>query len=546
MYFYHYHRRILFILTALCLSFPLAWAEEGSPLYDNLDEPLPFRGRSLFSTSDLKAVLAQPFTTGEHGNICSVAFPVARFGSPSGIVPVEIWDDADGEPGKKVATVGEFDIATLALEVDAPGVVGGQILRFDTEITGLTPYTVYYLLTDDTATDVTGLSKTYLVQTTPGNEGTNESGRLLGSPDGGASWEIVGNVQGGRNYRLMEILECPPASDEGTLYDNFPDPLPRFIQGGGDGVNNSGPPGPSELQPLAAQPFLTNDWGTVDEVTVYIVGTPEVGGTIDVVVTEDVGGFPGETIATLGTIDLATLTVWEAEPILGDLLTYEANLIGLEPNTRYYVGFDITNMDPIGDRFPNATFFNLFREEDDGTNGAGLNMAGPFGEWKPLSDFVGHAKHMLMRVTTSPPPAIVIEPTDNGSVATESDINDVVVGDDITLTAQPNEGYEFAKWLYGDKELTSNPVTITITEPGITLTPEFAQIAEPQPLNIDIAAAVVVSWDSQSDTTYQIHRSMDMENWELAVNNIEGTGERLTHCFIREETEVFYRVEVAP
>ncbi len=64
----------------------------------------------------------------------------------------------------------------------------------------------------------------------------------------------------------------------------------------------------------------------------------------------------------------------------------------------------------------------------------------------------------------------------------------------------------------------------------------------PKPLNISIADAVVVTWDSEADRSYQIHRSSDMETWELAIDNIQGTGERMLQPFLREDTEVFYRV----
>ena len=34
-----------------------------------------------------------------------------------------------------------------------------------------------------------------------------------------------------------------------------------------------------------------------------------------------------------------------------------------------------------------------------------------------------------------------------------------------------------------------------------------------------------------------------MTTWEVVVDSIEGTVEGMMQCFIREETEVFYRVE---
>ena len=93
--------------------------------------------------------------------------------------------------------------------------------------------------------------------------------------------------------------------------------------------------------------------------------------------------------------------------------------------------------------------------------------------------------------------------------------------------------------------MTINPANIIIAE-GATLTPVFAAFKEPKPLAINIEPAVAVSWDSQVDATYQIYSSINMENWELAVDAIEGTGERLMQCFVREENEVFYRVEETP
>lgn len=72
---------------------------------------------------------------------------------------------------------------------------------------------------------------------------------------------------------------------------------------------------------------------------------------------------------------------------------------------------------------------------------------------------------------------------------------------------------------------------------------ESAPPAIEEPLNADIDPAIAIRWDSKMNAIYQIYASTDMENWELALDAIEGTGERLTHCFIRVETEVYYRVE---
>jgi hypothetical protein len=74
----------------------------------------------------------------------------------------------------------------------------------------------------------------------------------------------------------------------------------------------------------------------------------------------------------------------------------------------------------------------------------------------------------------------------------------------------------------------------------------FAKIEEPTPLQVDIAPAVVVSWNSQGDKAYQIHSSTDLENWVVVVPSVQGTGERIMHFFIRSDSEIYYRVEERP
>ena len=67
--------------------------------------------------------------------------------------------------------------------------------------------------------------------------------------------------------------------------------------------------------------------------------------------------------------------------------------------------------------------------------------------------------------------------------------------------------------------------------------------APTKPLQLDIEPAVAISWDSQADRTYEIHSSTDLESWTVTVDAIQGTGERLTHFFVREDTRIYYRVE---
>ena len=53
---------------------------------------------------------------------------------------------------------------------------------------------------------------------------------------------------------------------------------------------------------------------------------------------------------------------------------------------------------------------------------------------------------------------------------------------------------------------------------------------------------MAVSWDSQTDTIYEIESSLDMESWKVEAEGIEGNGERLTHFFLRAGKESYYRV----
>ena len=66
---------------------------------------------------------------------------------------------------------------------------------------------------------------------------------------------------------------------------------------------------------------------------------------------------------------------------------------------------------------------------------------------------------------------------------------------------------------------------------------------QPEPLVADIEPAVAISWDSQAEKVYEIHSITDLDNWTLVIDEIQGTGEKLPQCFIRSDTEIYYRVE---
>ena len=80
--------------------------------------------------------------------------------------------------------------------------------------------------------------------------------------------------------------------------------------------------------------------------------------------------------------------------------------------------------------------------------------------------------------------------------------------------------------------------------PNLRLRAHIEGSFEPnEPLTVDIEPAVAIRWESQADKTYEIHSSTDLGNWTVAVEAIEGTGERLTRCFIRQESKIYYRVK---
>ncbi len=100
------------------------------------------------------------------------------------------------------------------------------------------------------------------------------------------------------------------------------------------------------------------------------------------------------------------------------------------------------------------------------------------------------------------------------------------------------------KWLYGDEEFTTNPATITVTS-GAKLTPVFVVAEpepEPKPIDVEILPAMAIRWDSQAGRTYEVQSSSDLQNWKSEATNVEGTDDILTHFFIRDAREMYYRV----
>ncbi len=584
----------------------------ATTLYDNIEEPLEFRGRSIFQTPEFKGLLAQPFTTGVHGTISSVALPVARLGSPSGIVTVEIWDDRDGRPGEKVATVGEFEIAELTLADD-----GGEILRFQPNITNLDAQSRYYLVTDDTNTDVADINKSYLVQTAPGNEGTSGAAKFLAFGQIDTDWVIIGDQPEARNrnYRTMEILEsAAPVSNHtltiapsehgtvtidpdmatyaaGTEVTLTATPNEGYEFSGWTAETTSGEPRATTVfdnldhprdqynSPLGrdrkfAQQFRMDGARTLKQVELELFRIGTVQGGMAVELWNDDGDDPGEKVADLGTIDdVSTI------PTSDTAITFDAVVSDLDPDGKYWV---VAQFESITSTLTGSNTIGwTFSFSGDGANtsvDAHAIRAQDNGKWGDFPQVVGHPRPIMhqMRVQTLAPSSdplelpnenpvsffikadttvsanfaptstdpFIIARTDDGSVTADPILDAYPIGSEVTVTATPRGGLEFVKWLYGDEEFTTNPATITITS-GATLTPIFAPAEpepEPEPLEIDILPAMAIRWDSQAGRMYEIQSSPDLQDWTTEAENVEGSGEAMTHFFLRDAREMYYRI----
>lgn len=304
---------------------------------------------------------------------------------------------------------------------------------------------------------------------------------------------------------------------------------------------------PADAGGRDAQQFFTGDSDNVTSVTLGLGRQSAPGDHLRIEIWETAAsGDPLKSVGVLGEIEVNSLTNYSNWPQGGsslDEVTVEGMVSGLTPNSPYFLVIYYTVDDYNGPRFD---WGYDTADAPDGNAPKDIVINSGNG-WVRFADFVGVDANIFMRARISGTRQPLLDPfiivtTGDGAVTKQPDLVEYPIGTEVTVTAAPEEGFEFVKWIYGDEEFTTNPVIITIEE-GATLTPIFAEIEEPEPLQIDIEHAVAIGWDSQSGKTYQIHASTDMENWEVSIDNIEGTGERLTYCFIREETETYYRVE---
>ncbi len=508
---------VLFVLASLC---SISRAEEDIVLYNNLDLEAP---GDIWLTpgpdTDPWQSAAQQFNTGDANAVCSVSMTLRRRGTPGGQLLFEVWDvDEDtGEPGESVGTLGQLTINDLP--------TSDEVITVDGLVEGLLPDTHYFLVFRSPGAKITN-SDTYhwrWINNDDGLENTFEEGSLkdiMGISFG--NWvRIAQFFDDPFVYSHMQIVGGKSADESQTpLYSNLPDPLPNF-----EGVF------PHAGDRYAAQPFRTGETGSISKVrlSLYRRGSPT--GDVHFEIWNQGEQVPDARVASVGTIELESLS--EAR---GNTVTFETEIRGLIPNTLYYLVWDNVDAQVVD---ANRSYHVQTSTTDEGTNGAGRLLVTVGNEWRPLGSLLPGRNYQRMEIFETTVPSTVDFSTgfDGGSIVFNPAKSTHSVGSEVTVTAIAKEGYTFEKWIYSDQEITVNPLTITVKE-GLSLTPIFSLN-----LNIDIAGAVAVTWNSEADKSYQIHRSSDKETWEVAIDAIQGTGERMMQAFVREETEVFYRVE---
>ncbi len=307
-----------------------------------------------------------------------------------------------------------------------------------------------------------------------------------------------------------------------------------------------------------AQSFITGQTGEISAVTVGLAKAGFPGGVITAEIwSSGTDGMPEESWGEIGQVAIQDL------PSIAELMTIHGSVAGLEPNTRHFLVLSHSEDTVVSDapRFLRDTYYFRIRAGVSGTPwmaGDATNdllLRNENGRWDRLQrDYRINAPELtdtpvfLYAEIQAPGPKIEFEniliPSNHGTVAVEPDLPSYPAGTEITLTATPRGGFEFVKWTYGDQEFTANPATITVAA-GATLTPLFAPVEPkpgPEPVSVDILPAMAIRWGSQAGRTYKVQSSPDLENWTIEAEDIEGTDDTLTHFFIRDAQEMYYRV----
>ena len=152
--------------------------------------------------------------------------------------------------------------------------------------------------------------------------------------------------------------------------------------------------GPSDS--LLAQQFLTGEYDAIASITrpLWKSGTPT--GLISFEIwNADANGLPGEAVASLGSIDVSTLSTEYS------LVTHEGPFTGLEKNTPY---FYVNNISMLNHDRQNPVM-GAAVSSDAGTFGAAKALV-TTPDWTPLHELGGPPfSYLQMRVTAVPEPS---------------------------------------------------------------------------------------------------------------------------------------------
>ncbi len=361
------------------------------------------------------------------------------------------------------------------------------------------------------------------------------------------AWALVATLAFTLQVQGQEVDQCAVGAEGKAIhYCNLNDD--------GDGPGGAALKiGPFPGDRGVAQRFKVGEAGNVCAVTIGLarVGTPEGSMIASIREIDPITGNPGDLVGTLGEVEIKTLpkVIWGSLPKLFEGVTIEGEVADLTLGKEYYLHLVHTD-DFIARGGPSGPtdvwFVDLVPTPQDAEH-AIVEWADPPSipspEWGtdwPNLRLRARIEGKVQDVAPTAP--LIIATIKDGNVTADPDLDEYPVGSEVTVTATPEPGFEFVQWTYGDQEFTTNPATITVTA-GATLTSVFATVEpETKPIDTEILPAMAIRWDSEVGEAYEVQSSFDLQNWTSEATNVEGTGETMTHFFIRDAQEMYYRV----
>ncbi len=240
-----------------------------------------------------------------------------------------------------------------------------------------------------------------------------------------------------------------------------------------------------------AQKFVAGSLGNVTsaEIGINRIGMP--GGRLVATIREvDTNGEPGEVVGQFASFlgnAVPEFDSWCSLPLKLQPFRLEGHVDALEPAKEYFFHVtedpnDLPQASPPGSGCGyNGLVIDTVSEGADGQIGEGSRTVfdwpwDPFepSEWAPFDPNDSLTMRIRIEGGEAPPAhSLTLTQSDHGTV-TASPEGPYAARTEVTLTATPNEGYQFSKWLIGEDEFSDNPVTFTIGE-DTTVTPEFVE-----------------------------------------------------------------------